>query len=67
MCLAIPGRVKKIEGRKAIVEYPDQERPAFVGEEKIKVGDYVLVQMGIIVQKMTKDSYHQWQQGSSLV
>lgn len=50
MCLAIPGKVKKIEGRKAVVAYSDQERDALIGEENIKVGDKVLVQMGIIIQ-----------------
>ncbi len=50
MCLAIPGKVKKIEGKKAIVEYPDETREVLIGEEGVKVGDYVLVQMGIIIK-----------------
>ncbi len=50
MCLAIPGKIKKIEGHKALVEYPDQTRQALVGDEKVKAGDYVLVQMGIVIQ-----------------
>jgi hydrogenase assembly chaperone HypC/HupF len=54
MCLAAPGRVTKIEGRKATVSYGDQSRPVMVGEEKVKVGDYVLVQMGIITQVLDK-------------
>jgi len=64
MCLAIPGKVKKIIGRKAIVKYPDQERPALIGEEGVKVGDFVLVQMGIIIKILPKneaDSSY-WQQ-----
>jgi len=54
MCLAIPGKVIKIEGRKATVQYPGQSRFALIGDEKIKVGDFVLVQMGIIIQKLSK-------------
>ena len=54
MCLAFPGKVIKIEGRKASVEYPDETREALIGEENVKVGDMVLVQMGIIIQIITK-------------
>jgi hydrogenase assembly chaperone HypC/HupF len=50
MCLAIPGKVTKITGLKAWVEYPGETRPALVADEGIRVGDYVLVQMGIIVK-----------------
>ncbi|HLC93607.1 MAG TPA: HypC/HybG/HupF family hydrogenase formation chaperone [Patescibacteria group bacterium] len=54
MCLAFPGKVIKIEGRKASVEYPGETREALIGEENVKVGDMVLVQMGIIIQIITK-------------
>ena len=53
MCLAIPGRIKKIEGLKAWVEYPQETRPALVADEQAKVGDYVMVQMGIVVKVLT--------------
>ncbi len=53
MCLAIPGKVVKIEGHKATVRYPGQSRFALVGDEQVKVGDFVLVQMGIVIQKMS--------------
>ncbi len=52
MCLAIPGKVKKIEGRKALIEYPGEERYAMIGDEGIMVGDYVQVQMGIAMHKI---------------
>ena len=50
MCIAFPGKVIKIEGLKATVEYPGEVRTAIIGEENVKVGDKVLVQMGIIIQ-----------------
>ena len=50
MCLAFPGKVITIEGRKATVEYPGEIRQALVGVEDVKVGNMVLVQMGIIIQ-----------------
>ena len=50
MCLAFPGRVINIEGLKAIVEYPGEVKQALIGVEDVKVGNMVLVQMGIIIQ-----------------
>ncbi len=55
MCLAIPGKIKAIKGRKAVIQYPGQEREAFIGEEGVQVDDYVLVQMGVVTKKMTKE------------
>ncbi len=50
MCIAFPGKVIKIEGLKALVKYPQEVREVLVGEENVKVGDKVLVQMGVIIQ-----------------
>jgi hydrogenase assembly chaperone HypC/HupF len=50
MCLAIPGKVSNIEGHKIYVQYPNEKRPAMVGDEPVKIGDYVLVQMGIVIK-----------------
>lgn len=55
MCIAASGKVIKIEGKKAIVHYPDVTQAALIGDEKIKIGDYVLVQMGIIIQIVSKE------------
>lgn len=54
MCLAIPGQVKKVEGRKVTVKYPDEERFAMLGDEDVKKGDYVMVQMGIVIKVLTE-------------
>jgi len=65
MCLAIPGRIEKITGRKATVKYPGQIRDVLVGEESIKPGDYVLIQMGIVVKVLNpreaKKSIKAWE------
>ena len=52
MCLAVPGKVKKIEGKKVTVSYPSEDREVLNSGVEIKVGDYVMVQMGIIVKKI---------------
>jgi hydrogenase expression/formation protein HypC len=53
MCIVAPGKIIKINGRKATVQYPREQRDVLVGEENIKLGDMVLVQMGIVVSKLT--------------
>ncbi|MFC1755866.1 HypC/HybG/HupF family hydrogenase formation chaperone [Patescibacteria group bacterium] len=55
MCLAIPGKIKEIKGKKVVMEYPGQVREAFLGEENVKVGDYVLVQMGVASRVISKE------------
>ncbi len=56
MCLAIPGKVKKIDGHKVLVEYAtvNEERQALVGDDVLNIGDFVMVQMGIIVKVLSK-------------
>jgi hydrogenase assembly chaperone HypC/HupF len=54
MCLAIPGKIKQIDGREALVEYPGETRRAFLGDDvKAGAGDYVMVQMGVVVKKLS--------------
>lgn len=69
MCLAIPGIVKEIQGEKLIVEYPTETRQALAGGMPLKVGDYVLIQMGIAIKVVTKKearvSWKAWKATSS--
>jgi len=55
MCLAIPGKVIKIKDRMAWVKYPGVENKAMIGEKDIKIGDMVMVQMGIITKKLSQE------------
>ncbi len=52
MCLAIPGKVKSVNGMKITVEYPHETRQVLSGGIEIKKGDYVLVQMGVVIKKI---------------
>jgi hydrogenase expression/formation protein HypC len=52
MCLAMPGKIVKIEGDDATVEYPGQTRIARIMDGEYAVGDYVFVSAQIIVQKI---------------
>lgn len=52
MCLAIPGKIVKIDGDEAIIEYPGEQRAAKIVEGDFNIGDYVFVSAQIIVQKI---------------
>ncbi len=55
MCLAIPGKIEKIDGMRATIDYGKQKRIATVTKDiPVKVGDFVLVQMGCVVQKLSR-------------
>ena len=55
MCLAVPGKIIKIEGRKVTVQYPGESRFALIGDDPLQEGDYVLVQMGIVIQILSSE------------
>ncbi len=53
MCLAIPGKVVKIEGNVAIVDYGGIRREARIDFIRdLKVGDYVIVHTGFAIEKL---------------
>ena len=53
MCLAIPVKITKISKGQATVAYPGESRQVLLGDQQVKVGDFVLVQMGIVIQKLS--------------
>ena len=55
MCLAMPGKILKIDGDMATIGYPGQKRQAKIIEGEYKVGDYVFVSAQIIVQKLPRE------------
>jgi hydrogenase expression/formation protein HypC len=55
MCLAIPGKIIKIDGDEATIEYPGEKRIAKIIEGNFDVGDYVFVSAQIIVQKIPEE------------
>jgi len=66
MCLAIPVRVKEINGNVVTVEVDGKEIKATNVDLKVKVGDYVVVQYGLVVdvldEKFAKQSIETWRQ-----
>ncbi len=56
MCVAIPGKVEKLDGTKAIVDFNGSKVTAEAGLVRVNVGDRVLVHAGCIIQTMDNDT-----------
>lgn len=54
MCLAVPGKIIEINKDTATVDYGVEKRKGKIIEKEYKEGDYVIVQGGIVVQKIEK-------------
>jgi len=54
MCMAIPGKIIEINKNKAKVDYGSEVREVGLLDSKFKVGDYVLVQNKVIIEKVEK-------------
>ena len=55
MCLAIPGKVIKKDEKVVIVQYPKEQRQVLNDPHiPVKVGDWVMVQMGVVIRKLSK-------------
>jgi len=55
VCLAYPGKIKKIKGDKAMVDFSGIVKEVNISLAKVKAGDYVIVHAGFAIQKMTKE------------
>ena len=54
MCVALPGKVIEIKDRDAVVDFNGNQITARAGLVDVKVGDYVLVHAGCVIQKVTQ-------------
>ena len=55
MCVAYPGRVERIEGQTATVDFSGNLVPVRVGLVEVKPGDYVLVHAGMAIEAMSAE------------
>lgn len=55
MCVAAPGKIISIEGNAATVEYNTNKISANIGIVNAKVGDWVLVHAGLVIQVLDED------------
>jgi len=54
MCIAIPGRVSEVSGKKIIVDFSGRKSPAESHFVKVRVGDWVMVFGNNIIEKTTE-------------
>ncbi|UCH57776.1 MAG: HypC/HybG/HupF family hydrogenase formation chaperone [Candidatus Bathyarchaeota archaeon] len=58
MCLAIPGLVEEVEGRRALVDFGGVRREVMLDlmeEGSVKPGTYVIVHTGYVIQILDKE------------
>ena len=55
MCVALPGKVEKIENSIASVNFSGNIVRAHTGVINVAVGDFVLVHAGLIIQKLDEE------------
>ncbi len=56
MCFTVPGKIIKIEGNIATVDYDGIERNADISMIKAELGDYVIINAGFAVEKIENKS-----------
>ena len=52
MCLAMPGKIEKIENNIAVIDYGIEKREADTSLLDVEKGDYVIVNGGFIIEKI---------------
>lgn len=53
MCLAVPGKIVEIKKDTAVVDYGSEQREANASLlDDLKVGDFVIVNAGFVMQKV---------------
>jgi hydrogenase expression/formation protein HypC len=60
MCLAIPGKIIKIEGDTVTIDYETETRHARLITQGFSVGDYCIAQGGIVVEKIPESQVKEW-------
>jgi len=54
MCVALPGKIIELNEKNAVIDFNGNQVTARAGLVDVKVGDYVLVHAGCIIQKVSK-------------
>ena len=60
MCLAIPGKIVEIKDNVAIVDYIKERRSGRIVEGEYKVGDTVIIQGGLVIEKIPEKQAKDW-------
>ena len=60
MCLAIPGKIVKIENNVALVDYGSERREGRIVVGEYDVGDYVIIQGGLVIERVPEKQAKNW-------
>ncbi len=60
MCLAIPGKIIEIEKDIATVSYGSETRKAKILKGDFKLGDFVIIQNKIVIEKVPEENFKAW-------
>lgn len=60
MCLAVPGKIIAIKGDLATVDYGGEKREGKIVEGTYKVGDFVIIQGKIVLEKIPPEEVKEW-------
>jgi len=55
MCLAVPGKIQKIDGDNATIDFGGVTRDANISLVDVEVGDYVIVHAGYAIQYLDEE------------
>ena len=67
MCVALPGKVIEIKDRDAVVDFNGNQVTARAGLVDVKLGDYVLVHAGCVIQKVTQQDMEEMKKLNELM
>ncbi|MEF3691438.1 MAG: HypC/HybG/HupF family hydrogenase formation chaperone [Candidatus Moraniibacteriota bacterium] len=57
MCLAFPGKIKKIKGQNAVVDFDGIEKEINISlVSDVKKGDFVIVHAGFAIEKVSQEN-----------
>ena len=59
MCLSYPGKIKKISGQLATVDFDGIEKEVNISLVQVKKGDYVLVHAGFAIEQVPQESFEE--------
>jgi len=59
--MAIPGKIVKLKGGKVTVDYGSHSVEASVIDGKYGLGDYVIIQGRLVIEKVPKAQVKKWQ------
>ena len=60
MCLAVPGKIVRIEGDVATVDYGSERRVARIVSGEYSIGDYVIVSAKVVSEKVDEEQVKGW-------